>query len=292
MSDLGPESAGETSTADDTSVATTSPPDSGSSIRDGSVPPPTDSSSDQSIPVFMTREKRRPMKRQWLSNRRTRAITVVAVVTTAIGLSVGLATSGSTSPNVSGGNTSSFGARGSNARSGPAAGGVAGTISAISKTSFTVTTSVGQSATINENPSTKYLNGTKYISVNTLTKGERVLVLGTTSNTSISATQVIVERDGSSMFVTSSNVIPFVRGASTNLKQNGQIPADWTQGSGTIVSGTTANDATEAALAAYPGGIVDRVVKLSSGEYNVHYIGVNWPHHVFVNQAFKVVGAE
>jgi hypothetical protein len=27
------------------------------------------------------------------------------------------------------------------------------------------------------------------------------------------------------------------------------------------------------------------------GEYNVHYIGVNWPHHVFVNQDFKVVGA-
>ena len=63
------------------------------------------------------------------------------------------------------------------------------------------------------------------------------------------------------------------------------------QGSGTIVSGTTANKATEAALAAYPGGIVDRVVLLSNGEYEVHYIGVNWPHHIFVNQAFKVVGA-
>jgi hypothetical protein len=24
----------------------------------------------------------------------------------------------------------------------------------------------------------------------------------------------------------------------------------------------------------------------------VHNIGVNWPHHVFVNQDFKVVGAE
>jgi hypothetical protein len=49
---------------------------------------------------------------------------------------------------------------------------------------------------------------------------------------------------------------------------------------------------TEAALAAYPGGIVDRVVKLSNGEYEVHNIGVNWPHHVFVNQDFKVVGAD
>jgi hypothetical protein len=45
-------------------------------------------------------------------------------------------------------------------------------------------------------------------------------------------------------------------------------------------------------LAAYPGGVVDRVVKLSNGEYEVHYIGVNWPHHVFVNQDFNVIGAE
>jgi len=27
------------------------------------------------------------------------------------------------------------------------------------------------------------------------------------------------------------------------------------------------------------------------GEYEVHCIGVNWPHHIFVNQDFKVVGA-
>ena len=24
---------------------------------------------------------------------------------------------------------------------------------------------------------------------------------------------------------------------------------------------------------------------------SVHYIGVNWPHHIFVNQAFQVIGA-
>jgi hypothetical protein len=40
------------------------------------------------------------------------------------------------------------------------------------------------------------------------------------------------------------------------------------------------------------GRAVDRVVKLSNGEYEVHYIGVNWPHHIFVNQDFKVVGAD
>ncbi len=30
----------------------------------------------------------------------------------------------------------------------------------------------------------------------------------------------------------------------------------------------------------------------SNGEYEVHNIGVNWPHHIFVNQDFKVVGAD
>ena len=86
-------------------------------------------------------------------------------------------------------------------------------------------------------------------------------------------------------------MIPFQPGAPSTSKQVGQIPASYSQGSGTIVSGTTAYDATEAALAAYPGGIVDRVVQLSNGEYEVHNIGVNWPHHIFVNQDFQVVGA-
>ena len=57
------------------------------------------------------------------------------------------------------------------------------------------------------------------------------------------------------------------------------------------ISGTTANEATEAALLAYPGGVVDRVVKLNNGDYEVHNIGVNWPHHIFVNSNFKVIGA-
>ena len=74
----------------------------------------------------------------------------------------------------------------------------------------------------------------------------------------------------------------------TTTRSVGQIPANWTQGQGTIISGTAANKATEAALAVYPGAIVDRVVLLSNGESNVHYIGVNWPHHVFVNQDFKL----
>ncbi len=86
-------------------------------------------------------------------------------------------------------------------------------------------------------------------------------------------------------------VVPFEKGETTTSKEVGQIPANWSAGPGTIVSGTAPNEATGAALGAYPGGIVDRVVKLSNGEYNVHYIGVNWPHHVFESSSFKVIGA-
>jgi hypothetical protein len=87
-------------------------------------------------------------------------------------------------------------------------------------------------------------------------------------------------------------VIPFHRGQPSPATVVGQVPSSFTPGTGTIITGTAANKAKAAAVAAYPGGTVNRVVLLSNGEYNVHIIGVNWPHHVFVNQSFKVVGAE
>jgi hypothetical protein len=186
------------------------------------------------------------------------------------------------------------GGGGSNARSGPAAGGTSGTVGSVSASRFTMTTSAGQKVTVDEASSTTYQKQASPASASAITTGEPVLVLGTVNNTTITATQVIVQPAGGGGSATSSaaKVIPFQRGAPATSKQVGQIPANWSQGSGTIISGTAANKATEAALAAYPGGIVDRVAKLSNGEYNVHYIGVNWPHHVFVNQDFKVVGAE
>jgi hypothetical protein len=182
----------------------------------------------------------------------------------------------------------------SNARSGPAAGGAAGTVATVSAPSFTLSTSAGQKVTVDETSSTTYQKGTSSASAGAVTTGEPVLVLGTTNGTTITAAQVVVQPASGSGSSSSpaAKVIPFKRGAPATSKQVGQIPANWSQGSGTIVSGTAADKATEAALAGYPGGIVDRVVKLSDGEYNVHYIGVNWPHHVFVSQDFKVVGAE
>jgi hypothetical protein len=235
------------------------------------------------------------------SRKLTRSIIVGAAAIAVAGGSYGIVSATSSSSPAaasSGSSTSSSGfahapgsGGGSNARSGPAAGGAAGTVGSLSTSGFTLTTSAGQKVTIKEAPSTTYQKETSAASANAITTGEPVLVLGTTNNTTITATQVIVEPAGSAYTASSAKVIPFQQGAPTTSKQAGQIPADYTEGSGTIVSGTAANKATEAALAAYPGGLVDRVVKLSNGEYEVHYIGVSWPHHVFVNQDFKVVGA-
>ncbi|MEY2452235.1 MAG: hypothetical protein QOD92_1809, partial [Acidimicrobiaceae bacterium] len=76
-------------------------------------------------------------------------------------------------------------------------------------------------------------------------------------------------------------VVPFQQGQPGLSKQVGQVPAAFTAGSGTIVTGTAADQAAAAASAAFPGGTINRVVLLSDGQYNVHIIGVNWPHHVF-----------
>jgi hypothetical protein len=236
------------------------------------------------------------------SRKLTRSIIVGAAAIAVAGGSYGIVSAtSSSSPAAASSSSSASGsgfahapgaAGGSNARSGPAAGGAAGTVGSLSSSGFTLTTSAGQKVTIKETSSTTYQKETSPASVSAITTGEGVLVLGTTSNTTITATQVIVEPAGSADTSSSATVVPFQRGAPTTAKSAGQIPADYTEGSGTIVSGTAASKATEAALAAYPGGVVDRVVKLSNGEYEVHYIGVNWPHHVFVNQDFKVVGAE
>ena len=239
-------------------------------------------------------QSRRSGARRFLTKRRGAWIAAGAALTcAAILLSVDLATSQSATathrPSAAGGG----GGGASNARSGPATGGASGIVGSVSASSFTITTSAGQKVTVDEASTTTYQKaGTTSISASAVRTGESVLAMGTTSGTTIAATQVVVQpTGGGTASSVAGQVMPFQRGAPTTSKQVGQIPANWGQGSGTIVSGTAANKATEAALAAYPGGIVDRVVKLSNGEYNVHYIGVNWPHHVFVNQNFKFVGA-
>ena len=231
--------------------------------------------------------------RRLLPTKRLRRIAVVALCAV-IALSVGLGLTSSSSATAGLLPPASRSAGGGpNARSGPAAGGASGKVGSLSTSGFTISTSAGQKVTVNEASSTTYQKGTDPATASAIETGEPVVVLGTTNGTTITATRVIVEPTSAGSAPSSAaQVVPFQRGAPTTTKQVGQIPANYTEGSGTIVSGTTANKATQAALAAYPGGVVDRVVKLSNGEYEVHNIGVNWPHHVFVDQDFKVVGAD
>ena len=242
-------------------------------------------------------QPRRPKVRRWLANKRARWIAgaaVAAALTCAVfGVSVGL----SGSPSATAGQVvpaaGASGGGASNARSGPAEGGAAGTVRSVSASSFTMTTAAGQQVTVTEASSTTYVNGTSSSSAGAITPGETVLVLGMTNGTTVTAGQVIAQPTGDygSSASSAAGVVPFEQGAPSASKQVGHIPASYTEGSGTIVSGTAADQATEAALAAYPGGVVDRVVQLSDGVYEVHNIGVNWPHHVFVDQDFTVLGA-
>jgi hypothetical protein len=243
-----------------------------------------------------------PTLRIFNSHKITRSIaiaaTAIAIGGGAYGILSATASTGSgAAPTAS--STSAISSRaaprgGSNARSGPAAGGSSGTVDSVSESSFTLLTSAAQKVNVKRASSTTYRKGTSSISASAIKKGESVLVLGRTSGTTVTASKVVVQPTGSggSSASSAAGVVPFKRGARSTSKRVGQIPASYSQGSGTILSGKTANRATEAALAAYPGGVVDRVVKLSNGEYEVHNIGVNWPHHIFVNKEFGVLGAD
>ncbi len=272
--------------------------DEGVNSAASASPLPHASSCSWPVSATMVEHTSRPRARRSLPRIRRGLIMAAATVGSMTGLFIGLGTSSPASAAQSIAGRSSDGhlgsvGEGSNARSGPAAGGTSGTVGSVSKSSFTLMTSAAQEVTVDEVSSTKYVKGTSPTSKSAITTGRRVLVLGTVNSTNIKATQVLVQTAGGrSVPATAATVVPFQRGAAETSKQVGQIPSSYSQGSGTLVGGTTAIRATEAALAAYPGGIVDRVVKLSNGEYEVHNIGVNWPHHVFVNQDFKVVGAE
>ncbi len=229
----------------------------------------------------------------------TSGIAAVVIAGGAYGIVAATSSSSTTTTASSSGSTSSShgfaGANGtgsgSNARSGPAAGGSIGTASSVSTSGFTLTTSAGQKVTIKEASSTTYEQGTSPASISAVTAGAPVLVLGTADSTTITATQVIVQPPTSSASNPGGKVIAYSKGTQGASETVGTIPSDYTQGSGTLASGTTADKATEASLTAYPGGVVDRVVELSNGDYEVHNIGVNWPHHIFVNQSFEVIGA-
>jgi hypothetical protein len=78
---------------------------------------------------------------------------------------------------------------------------------------------------------------------------------------------------------------------SPNQRVEGQVPENWRPGAGTIITGEAADKAKAAALVKYPGGTINRVLKLNDGSYAVHMIKIRWPHHVFISKNFEVTGA-
>jgi hypothetical protein len=178
--------------------------------------------------------------------------------------------------------------------SGPAAGGATGIVDTTSTSGFTFKTATGVEVTVDNASTTAYTEGTQRASARVVKTGTSVLVLGTVSSATITATQVIVQPrgDGGAKAAAAAGVIPFQQGVPSPVKSVGQVPSDYTEGEGTIQSGTVADKATKSAQAVVPGGVVDRVVLLSDGEYEVHNISINWPHHVFVSSDFKVLGWE
>jgi hypothetical protein len=231
-----------------------------------------------------TRLRRAIGKRRWLVLGVTGAFAIAGCGTAAaIGTST---TSKSSTPTVtaSAAAASTGAASGSNARSVNAEGGAVGTVSGLTSTGFTLTTPTGAKYTVKVSSSTTYEKGA-------VKDTGTALVLGKVNNTTITAVQITAD-PSINLKKASSSVLAFQQGSQSADKSVGSIPTDYTEGQGTIMKGTTANKAATAALSSYAGGIVDRVVKLANGEYEVHYIGVNWPHHIFVSKSFKVVGAD
>ena len=180
----------------------------------------------------------------------------------------------------------------------PAEGGTVGAIDSMSASDFVVSTSTGLKVTVEKTPSTIYRKGAIRTSARAIKSGDSVLVFGMvdlamtggTTKPTIAASQVIVQPAGKagSAALSTTNGTGF---RTLVAKQVGLIPPA-TQERGMLVNGTEADKATEAALGAYAGGLVNRVVKLSDSVYDVHNAAISWPHNIYVDQDFKYVGAK
>jgi hypothetical protein len=118
----------------------------------------------------------------------------------------------------------------------------------------------------------------------------RPIAIGTAAIAVAIGAYAIVDPSSSSGASDTANAATFAQ-PGQNQQVVGQVPQNWRSGTGTIITGAAANQAKAAALAKYPGGAVNRVLKLSDGSYAVHMIKISWPHHVFVSEDFQVTGA-
>jgi hypothetical protein len=119
----------------------------------------------------------------------------------------------------------------------------------------------------------------------------RPTVLGTAAIAVAIGAYAIVNSSSSNGASGTANAAAPLAQPGQNQRVVGQVPQGWHSRSGTIITGTAADKAKAVAVAKYPGGTVNRVLKLSDGSYAVHMIKISWPHHVFVSTNFKVTGA-
>ena len=181
-------------------------------------------------------------------------------------------------------------------RSPPSLGGAVGIVDSVSPTGFEIKTATGHRLNITTSSSTAYRKGA------VATNGSTVRVLGMVgfgaqgmNSTNIAATLVVVQSVSAGGVATApaASAAPAQRGGpQAAAPRVGQIPADYVEGGGTLVNGTDAIKAAEAALASsfYQGGVINRVVKVNDTTYECHNV-LGGPHHIFVNTEFKVVGA-
>jgi hypothetical protein len=149
-----------------------------------------------------------------LANRTTGWVAAGVLACAVVGLSVALATTSSspttafrngvTAPGRFGGvpapGRSYFGGGPFAGRFGPGAGAVSGTVDSVSASKFTMTTSTGKKLTVDEQSSTTYRTGTGSASASAVTHGAHVIVAGSTSGSTIKATQVVVLPAGGGYF--------------------------------------------------------------------------------------------
>ncbi|MFJ5259552.1 hypothetical protein ACIQAC_03595 [Streptomyces sp. NPDC088387] len=231
-----------------------------------------------------------PQARRLLTSKRA-GLLLAAGLTCAVAGFTGMSTAAAALPAADTPAPSPSAPEGGGAVADPSAGGATGIVATTSASGFTFTTATGVTVTVTETSATKYEKGTAHATEKAVKKGESVLVLGTVDSATIEATQVTVQPkgDGGAAAAEKAGVIAFQKGTPSPDKSVGTIP-DYTEGEGTIINGTAADKAVKAAQSVVPGGVNDRVVELANGEYEVHNISVNWPHHIFVNKNFKVTG--
>jgi hypothetical protein len=119
----------------------------------------------------------------------------------------------------------------------------------------------------------------------------RSVAIGTAAIAVAIGAYAIVNSGSSNGASGTANAAPFAQPGQNNQRVVGEVPQGWHSGSGTIITGAAADEAKAVAVAKYPGGTVNRVLKLSDGSYAVHIIKISWPHHVFVSKTFEVTGA-